>query len=69
MIDRARAKISYDLIEAGPSVWALAFRPGGHELLTGGGDRLIRRWDLTTGKPIGPPATTISEHEPRRTKR
>jgi cytochrome c len=64
MIDRAKAKISYYLIEAGPPVWSLAFRPGGHELLTGGSDRLIRRWDIASGKPIGPPATTIAEHSP-----
>jgi cytochrome c len=65
MIDRAPAKISHYLIEAGAPVWSLAFRPGGHELLTGGSDRLIHRWDLTSGKPIGPSlATTISEHSP-----
>ena len=35
------------------SVWSLAFRPDGTELLTGGGDRLVRRWNAGTGEPIG----------------
>jgi cytochrome c len=62
MIDRAQAKVSDYLIEAGPPVWALAFRPDGRELLTGGSDRLVRRWDATSGKPIGPLATADPEH-------
>lgn len=37
----------------GLPVWSLAFRPGGRELLTGGNDRIVRRWDLSTGEHIG----------------
>jgi cytochrome c len=64
MLDRAQAKISGFLVEAGPPVWSLAFRPDGRELLSGGGDRLVRRWDLTNGRPIGPVAVTASEDGP-----
>ncbi|QCI67904.1 c-type cytochrome [Phreatobacter stygius] len=44
------------LVGPGLPVWSVAFRPGGQELLTGGGDRLVRRWDVTTGEHIGPVA-------------
>jgi cytochrome c len=64
IIDRAQAKVSGYLIEAGPPVWSMAFHPGGRELLTGDNDGLIRRWDMTIGKPIGPLATAISERSP-----
>ncbi|HZB93234.1 MAG TPA: c-type cytochrome, partial [Stellaceae bacterium] len=38
-------------------VWAVAFLPNGRTLLSGGGDRLIRRWDTATGAPIGAAAS------------
>jgi cytochrome c len=34
-------------------VWTAAFFPDGRTLLTGGADRIIRRWDTATGEPIG----------------
>ena len=37
-------------------MWSLGFRPGGGELLTGGLDRVVRRWDMKRGEPIGPVA-------------
>ncbi|MCA1999920.1 MAG: hypothetical protein LDL25_09035 [Hyphomicrobiales bacterium] len=41
---------------AGPAfpVWSLAFSPDGAEILTGGADRLVRRWTLATGEPVNP---------------
>ena len=33
-------------------MWSLAFLPDNHTLFTGGTDRMIRRWDATTGDPI-----------------
>lgn len=41
------------LVGPGLPVWSLAFRPGTDELPTGGGDRLIRRWRISTGEPMG----------------
>jgi cytochrome c len=53
MIDRAGAKVLFNLVGPGLPVWSLAFRPDGRELLTGGSDRLVRRWDAARGEPIG----------------
>jgi cytochrome c len=53
IIDRAARKSERILVGPGLPVWSLAFFPDGRTLLTGGTDRLIRRWDTTTGEPIG----------------
>ena len=53
IIDRARQKVERTLVGPGLPVWSVAFFPDGHALLTGGTDRMIRRWDATTGEPIG----------------
>jgi cytochrome c len=53
VIERAPAKILFTLVGPGLPVWSLAFRPDGAELLTGGADRLVRRWDMKAGQHIG----------------
>jgi cytochrome c len=53
MIDRVAAKVLFQIAGTKQPVWALSFRPDRGELLSGGNDRLIRRWDATTGQPIG----------------
>ena len=37
----------------GLPVWSVAFLPDNKTLLTGGADRVIRRWDALTGEHIG----------------
>lgn len=56
LLDRSGAKVLFSLVGPGLPVWSLAFRPGGGELLTGGSDRLVRRWNMATGEHIGPVA-------------
>ena len=34
-------------------MWSVAFMPDGRTLLTGGADRVIRRWNAETGEAIG----------------
>jgi cytochrome c len=41
------------LIGPGLPVWSVAFFPDSHTLLTGGTDRVIRRWDAVSGEPVG----------------
>jgi cytochrome c len=61
IIERASGKLLFNLVGPGLPVWSLAFRSGGRELLTGGSDRLVRRWDMRSGEPIGPLAMTRPE--------
>lgn len=53
IIDRRSLAVERVLVGPGLPVWSLAFRPGTEELLTGGGDRLVRRWLATTGEHLG----------------
>jgi cytochrome c len=41
------------LVGPGLPVWSLAFKPDGAEILSGGSDRLVRRWNARTGEHIG----------------
>lgn len=53
IIDRATRRIERVLVGPGLPVWSLAFRGSGDELLTGGGDRIVRRWNAATGEHLG----------------
>jgi cytochrome c len=53
IIERAGPKLARTLVGPGLPVWCVAFLPDNRTLLTGGADRMIRRWDATTGDPIG----------------
>jgi cytochrome c len=53
IIDRASRTLSRTLIGSGLPVWTAAFLPDNRTLVTGGTDRMIRRWDATTGDHIG----------------
>jgi cytochrome c len=53
IIDRAARRLQRTLVGPGLPVWSVAFFPDGHTLLTGGADRMIRRWDAITGEPVG----------------
>jgi cytochrome c len=53
LIDRRKRTVVRTLVGPGLPVWSAAFFPDGRTLLTGGADRIIRRWNTATGEPIG----------------
>jgi cytochrome c len=53
IIARKDHTLARTLVGPGLPVWSLAFFPDGHTLLTGGTDRMVRRWDAATGEPVG----------------
>ncbi len=52
IIDRKERKLARTLIGPGLPVWSAVFFPDNKTLLTGGTDRIIRRWDAIKGEPI-----------------
>jgi cytochrome c len=52
--DREAARAVVSLVGPGTPVWSLAWRADGRTLLSGGGDRIIRRWNVATGEHLGP---------------
>ena len=53
VLDRSTHTLVRTLVGPGLPVWSVAFLPDNKTLLTGGADRVIRRWDALTGEPIG----------------
>jgi cytochrome c len=53
VIDRKARIIERTLVGPGLPVWSVAFFPDGKMLLTGGMDRMVRRWDASTGEHVG----------------
>ena len=54
LIHRETRDVLRTLAGSGAPIWAVAFLPDGRTLLTGGGDRVIRRWDAETVEPLDP---------------
>jgi cytochrome c len=52
IIDRKARNLEHTLVGPGLPVWAVAFFPNDKVLLTGGTDRIIRRWNVKTGEPM-----------------
>jgi cytochrome c len=61
IIERAGRKLARTLVGPGLPVWSAAFLPDNRTLLTGGADRMIRRWDATTGDPVGSVALSAND--------
>jgi cytochrome c len=53
VIERKTRKLTHTLVGPGLPVWSVAFFPDSRTLLTGGTDRIIRRWDAMSGEPVG----------------
>jgi cytochrome c len=56
IIERGARRVARTLVGPGLPVWSATFLPDNHTLLTGGADRIIRRWDASSGDQIGSPA-------------
>lgn len=53
LIDRKERKLARTLVGPGLPVWSVIFSPDSKMLLTGGADRLVRRWDVASGEHRG----------------
>jgi cytochrome c len=53
IVERRERRLARTLVGPGLPVWSVAFMPDNRTLLTGGNDRLIRRWNAATGDPVG----------------
>jgi cytochrome c len=53
IIERKSRNIARTLVGPGLPVWSVAFFPDSKTLLTGGTDRLVRRWDALSGEHVG----------------
>jgi cytochrome c len=53
VIERKDRKLARTLVGPGLPVWSVVFLPDNRTMLTGGTDRLIRRWNAVTGEHIG----------------
>jgi cytochrome c len=53
IIERRTRTLAHTLVGPGLPVWSVTFFPDSRTLLTGGADRMIRRWDASNGEPIG----------------
>jgi cytochrome c len=61
IIERKARKLARTLVGPGLPVWSVVFLPDNRTMITGGTDRLVRRWDAVTGEHIG--AVTIGAPE------
>jgi cytochrome c len=53
VIERKERKLARTLVGPGLPVWSVAFLPDSRTMITGGTDRMVRRWDAVTGDHIG----------------
>ena len=53
VIERKERKLARTLVGPGLPVWSVVFLPDSRTMLTGGADRVVRRWDAITGDHIG----------------
>jgi cytochrome c len=58
IIDAARRRVEKTLVGPGLPAWSVLFLADGRTLLSGGGDRVIRRWNVETGEHVGEVALT-----------
>lgn len=52
LIERKTRQTLKTLVGPGLPVWSVAFFPDGRTLMTGGADRMLRRWNAVSGEPV-----------------
>ena len=52
LIERKTRNVQKTLVGPGLPVWSVAFFPDSRTLLTGGADRMLRRWNAVSGEPV-----------------
>jgi cytochrome c len=52
LIERTSRRVITEVTGAGSPLWSLAFLPDGSQILSGSGDRAVRRWDGLTGASL-----------------
>ncbi len=52
LIERPTRRVITEVTGAGSPLWSLAFLPDGSQILSGSGDRAVRRWDGLTGASL-----------------
>jgi cytochrome c len=52
LIERASRRVVTEVTGAGSPLWSIAFLPDGSQILSGSGDRAVRRWNGITGAPL-----------------
>jgi cytochrome c len=62
IVERASRRIEHTLVGPGLPVWASVFLPDNRTLVTGGTDRMVRRWDALTGTHLGAVPTSSTEN-------
>ena len=53
IVERASRTLARTLVGPGLPVWAVVFLPDSRTLITGGTDRMVRRWNAATGDHVG----------------
>ena len=66
LVDRAARRIERRMEGPAFPLWSLAFSADGREILTGGADRLVRRWHVASGEPVSPVLDGVGEDIPAR---
>jgi len=61
VIERKERKLARTLVGPGLPVWSVAFLPDNRTMITGGADRMVRRWDAITGDHVGAVALGLPE--------
>ncbi len=53
IVERATRQLARTLVGPGLPVWSVAFLPDNRTLVTGGTDRMVRRWNAASGDHLG----------------